>query len=404
MQIQTSPGARCTLSGWPGSAFFYADAKGRVGFTVAATDSAAPVKTQMIDCVTAGLTQSIPLTLTHISGRAAPQTPPIATTTPVSFIDIASANARFGIDITSATEQQLLAHDLPPRPSDPDAYQRWLRAVVRPFTEVVHVGVDEPEVSHALPQGLVRSGSTGGITVGYVSKNWDGFAAPDPQYTWKLVQGQWFVPTLNLSVDSTNGDTAAEWVGIDGFTSGSYPSYDLIQDGTNSIVTYSGGYAVASYYMWYEYIPQSLHLAFYLQPNDFVDCEAWAATPTSSTTAGEYWCEDANTGQVMSTSLANQGTAFKGTSAEWIVERVTVNGSLTGLADFNNAYGYTQMQEPEATYTSTGQTVAASTLSLGQITMNGTSGDALATAAFKQNRCTYSPCYPTFAYTWEARY
>ena len=379
--FKTEPGAKCSLSGAP-KVVFYGDVKGRISFTVAATSAAPPLRTQTIDCAERGGTRSIPFAVSHIPGRAAAAKQTSLEPVPVGSNQIAAANARLGFDVTTASNAQLVAHDLPQRPDAPEAYDAWLRAATRPITEVVRGGVPIP-------------GRTAG---NYNSPTWSGYVVDGPPQSWKLVQGQWSVPQINLAIDAVVNDTMTQWVGLDGYSLSGYTSQDVIQDGTGATIATDGNLIYSYYYVWYEYYPSPILIAFYVNPGDAVSCQASAASPTSPTTDGVFYCQDLTSGLVLNTSLVNQGFSFYGTSAEWIVEREQYNGVPSGLADYQTATMYT----PYVTKTSNGQSLHVQQLPNENITMVGPGG-TLSTAAFLSTRCTRAPCYRNIGYTWYQR-
>jgi len=131
------------------------------------------------------------------------------------------------------------------------------------------------------------------------------------------VSGSWVVPEVTLSYDSFS----ATWVGIGG-------QYDesLIQTGTEH---YSSNGSVG-YIAWYELLPaDSVELNMTLLPGDVM-----RASISLQNAATKIWLieiSDATNGQTFSRSISYASSML---SAEWIVERPTVNNFLYPLADF----------------------------------------------------------------------
>jgi hypothetical protein len=87
------------------------------------------------------------------------------------------------------------------------------------------------------------------------SLNWAGYTATEGSYT--SVSGSWVVPEVkNASV----GRADAAWVGI-----GGVESHDLIQAGTQAVVTRRG----VQYQAWYEMLPDvSIPVPLAVRPGD----------------------------------------------------------------------------------------------------------------------------------------
>ena len=157
------------------------------------------------------------------------------------------------------------------------------------------------------------------------SSNWSGYSATGETFT--AVTGTWTVPTVSCSSSSTY---SSQWVGIDGDGSGT-----VEQDGTETDCV--GG--VATYNAWYEMygdrsvsggneVPLS-SVTYPVLPGDVMTA--------SVTVSGSSWTlglHDASQGWTSSTNIVWSGPAKA--SAEWIVERPTVNGSISSLANFGS--------------------------------------------------------------------
>ncbi len=134
-----------------------------------------------------------------------------------------------------------------------------------------------------------------------------------------FVSGSWTVPEINASAG--NGYSSA-WVGI-----GGQQDKTLIQVGTEHNVVNGA----VSYGVWYEMLPAySVRIGnFTLTPGDLVT--ASITLVNSDSNEWNIQLTDITTGQIF-----NQNFSYNSThsSAEWIVERSTVNGQLTSLPDF----------------------------------------------------------------------
>jgi hypothetical protein len=127
------------------------------------------------------------------------------------------------------------------------------------------------------------------------------------------------------------GDSVA-WIGLGG--DGADGGGPLAQTGTgqDEVKTWYGQW-VGSYYAWYEDVPgQPIQKAFGVNCGDTISAEVW-----QSGSPVHMWLEDFATGNYLS-QTNNQ--ISNGSTAEWIVERPTVNNSLPPLCDFRGVNFY----------------------------------------------------------------
>lgn len=145
--------------------------------------------------------------------------------------------------------------------------------------------------------------------------NWSGYAATHGIFT--AVGGSWIVPNVSDS-DNLNADTT--WVGIGGVS-----SQDLIQAGTQAITGVSGG---VSYQAWYEMLPdESQPISMDVKAGDSI-------TALVAQQAPDQW--------IISIKNNTNGQSFQKTvtydsslsSAEWIEEAPTINGSYISISNF----------------------------------------------------------------------
>lgn len=156
-----------------------------------------------------------------------------------------------------------------------------------------------------------------------VSADWAGYtvssdlASPQPVVT--AVRGSWTVPEVSASAESYS----AAWVGIGG-------QYDetLIQTGTE----HSWVDGQARYLAWYELLPaDAVYLNMSITPGD-----AMTASVTLQDSASDTWLieiRNLSNNQVYQRSFLYNSTRL---SAEWIVERPTINRVQFPLADFDS--------------------------------------------------------------------
>ncbi|MCH6470203.1 G1 family glutamic endopeptidase [Sinomonas terrae] len=150
------------------------------------------------------------------------------------------------------------------------------------------------------------------------SGNWSGYAASTsaPNYA----QAEWTVPAV-----TENGSEPAYssiWPGIGGMDQ----TNELIQDGTEQDAAANG----QTTYFWFELYPIENQMEITnLVPNvgDDVATDIYWANGTADFTLCDYTQNTCVTG--------SQSSPAPGNTAEWIVERTSINGTLPDLANFN---------------------------------------------------------------------
>jgi hypothetical protein len=160
-------------------------------------------------------------------------------------------------------------------------------------------------------------------TESLISLDWGGYGVSSnvlfPQAVVSSVSGSWTVPAVTI----TGSDTfSAAWIGIGGQTDST-----LIQVGTehDSI----GGQA--AYNLWYEMLPaDSISIPnINVSPGD--EISASIILLNTSTNIWQISIHDVTTGKGFSQNFAYNSTRL---TAEWIIERPTVNNQLSILANF----------------------------------------------------------------------
>jgi hypothetical protein len=156
------------------------------------------------------------------------------------------------------------------------------------------------------------------------SSDWSGYSVssdlnnPQPKVT--SVNASWTVPTVNVSV----GDSfSAVWIGVGG-------QFDdtLIQTGTEQDSPNGQG----AYSAWYELLPynQVTIDSLSVSPGDEITTSISLLEPATNTWS--IAIHDFTSGQSFQKSLVYISSML---SAEWIVERPTVNNRIRTLADFS---------------------------------------------------------------------
>lgn len=237
-----------------------------------------------------------------------------------------------GFDPSQASDRQLLHHGLPRRPdAEKQAAWRavWDKAISRPTTWIVPEFHEMPERTHGpmLADGVADRAELANAT----STNWSGaadFAAKGSPFRW--VAGQWTVP--NPHAPGSGSYYASEWVGIDGDGSN-----DVLQAGTETEVIEILWFTLTNVYTWFEWFPAGEVAISNLSvsPGDVMYC---LICVTSTTTATVYFSNQSTNVSTSFTITAPAGTSLQGNSAEWVVERPSVNGQATSLTDYDVVY------------------------------------------------------------------
>lgn len=167
----------------------------------------------------------------------------------------------------------------------------------------------------------------GGALRRLASLDWSGYAVAsdfsNPQPVIVSVSASWVVPTVLTSVDDS---FCAVWVGIGGQFEG---DGTLIQTGSEQD-SVSGN---AVYSAWYELLPNDsvTITSINVSPGDRMNASISLVNSASNTWLIEL--EDITAGERFSQEFVYNSSML---SAEWIVERPTVDSTLSILADFGS--------------------------------------------------------------------
>jgi hypothetical protein len=257
-----------------------------------------------------------------------------------------------GFDAEAASEADLAHYGLPPRPgqSEPALYGYWKKLVTTPSKRLTNLAVETTNVVNGIIQDQQDQGYTGNAITTNAS-NWSGYAVTGANGTFTVndsfVYGQWMVPAPGTDNCSYAPYAASQWIGLDG-----YNSNDVLQAGT--AITTCGTTFVA----WYEWYTGGCTASSTSQPcyqtnfslpiaaGDLVTVEVWY---TSAAPNGHAFFSNGSSGQSVSIGFSqpagSSGSSYVGNSIEWIVERPTINGSLSDLANYiavpmNLAFGF----------------------------------------------------------------
>jgi hypothetical protein len=352
VSVETLPNAVCTLQGRDDSGAtrtlrLYANDQGRVRFHARAeseTDNPARLDLQ---CETDGqvMQHGIELRAAAAAANAGAR---------------AAASARSGRvrpalsgDPLLPSRDELVSRGYPARPDPvqaPEAYATWLRVVSSEANVIEAKTVLQPDRSHGpIPISPIGTISRTWPTVGN-SNNWSGFGLhqdthvvplnPSAPYDW--VSGEWYVPSVTGELFIQ--DDSSLWVGLDGLTSN-----DVLQDGTEQqafgMSAFGAQWTIATYYAWVEFFPlgEQLITNFDVNPGDHLLGQVWLGNAGSGPTMnGAFgvcllYNLTTNTNTIVYIPIP-AGVTFTGSSAEWIMERPTVNGALPDLSNYGAAW------------------------------------------------------------------
>jgi Peptidase A4 family len=244
-----------------------------------------------------------------------------------------------------APPEALQQYGFPPRPDQlkaPAAYNAWAKAVSAPQTrlqspQLVQTGISNGPAqirpSSEAKQPASEFNSTPTNSVATDSSNWSGYADCDNStrpFAKSYIYAYWIMPVAQHAFGNSSGgwDYSSQWVGIDG-----YGSPDVLQAGTEADAYASSGTNATFYAAWIEWYPfnESRISNFLVAPGNEMFVEVWNTTAT----VGHAYLLNVTTQQAVSfTFNAPSGTNLVGNSAEWIVERPGIGGSLATLTNY----------------------------------------------------------------------
>jgi Peptidase A4 family len=274
-------------------------------------------------------------------------------------------------DVRTASERELRAYGLPLRPDaekHPAQAALWDRVAARPLRFVrprLAALRDRPPGrirNHIVPDvpadrtfaGIKRRLGGIGIHECWIfvetSANWSGAYVNRPtSEPLVTVTGQWTVPGVSPPMSAWVGTgfvdgtyICAVWVGLDGMKG----TNDVLQAGTNSIVTVNGGQVTSrSSYAWIEWFgnPWTPESDFPVNPGETILCTVCAPFENAH---GVAMFTNQTTGLAMNYGIdAPAGVTLGGNVAEWIVE--DPGQSSGALFPFPN-YGLTTFRDCSA--------------------------------------------------------
>ena len=273
-------------------------------------------------------------------------------------------------DPMAPSNLELVSRGYPLRPDPakaPAQYARWLKNVSRSYTWISTRRVAHPEYGDVrrgpfeksrlapVPRGEPFRQSPQTVTgwmANHTSSSWCGAYYTHPINQFAYIQADWIVPQVFDFPNSPGFSAVVEWIGLDN------AKVDLYQAGTGSECFTIFGYQITTYFMWMESLPWNWWEIpnFPVSPGDEVSVDIWVANEYGTTIYEDgnfdgLTCEDnsvwfyvnnaTNGASFMGTYptapesvYGLNSTGFSGYTAEFILERPTINGILTPLALF----------------------------------------------------------------------
>jgi hypothetical protein len=233
---------------------------------------------------------------------------------------------------------ELEQNGFPPRPDSNQVkrYARWKRMVT---ATRITPELTPTAIYNGLPRNwkMVRSAAS---TVTGTTPNWSGFAFSVAAGTFAVnnseVCAQWTIPAVQQApgVCSSTSYQSSQWVGFDGAPLSS--STDVMQAGTSADASCRHRTTTATYSAWFEWFPAAeVQVSnFTVSPGDgMIGCVYY--TTSSGSPSGLAVLLNQTTDQGVEIGFSSPpGTTFIGDSAEWVMERPTVDGSLADLPNF----------------------------------------------------------------------
>jgi hypothetical protein len=263
-----------------------------------------------------------------------------------------------GFDPITASDEELAYHGFPPRPNQSaiKAYATWVKAMkssktrMTPKLEQTAIFHGPARVGKAANAMAVENHPLLALQTSNTlySSNWSGYvdfsgATTYGTSSFYYIVNDFVVPVAQQAFGACTGgwDYGSAWNGIDG-----WGSADVLQAGFEFDAYCSGSTRATYYSAWYEWYPygEVRISGFPIAPGDDIFVEVWH---TSATQGYAYLVNYNNSQSVEVGFTAPPGTTLKGNSAEWVVERPTVGGTLATLTNyimspFWDAYAYTE--------------------------------------------------------------
>jgi hypothetical protein len=295
---------------------------------------------------------SLAIALSGSSAMAAASSPPPAGSVASDQSLVASVVSApmppTDMDPLSASDAELEEYGYPPRPdaqAAPEEYAHWQKLVS--VKRVANPKLTQTTIFSGLPKRVSTGETTESGSVATTTTNWSAYAVTGADGTFtkndSFIFSEWLVPIAQQAFGVCNGgwDYSFQWDGFDG----AFFSGDVLQAGTEADAYCSGSTTSTYYSSWIEWYPnaETRVSAPAAQPGDVMGSEVWY---TTTAPYGHAYLVNYTLNQSATYSFnPPSGTTFEGDTAEWVMERPTVGGSLPDLTNyvadpFNDAYAY----------------------------------------------------------------
>lgn len=236
-----------------------------------------------------------------------------------------------GFNPLTASDVELEQYGFAPRPprNDSARYSVWERhATAKRITpQVTPTNIYNGPARNVKIGQLVKNTAQGN-TYSTTTDNWSGYVVTNVKGTfaqnYSTIQAQWTIPAVQQAPGTGTCGASSQWVGFDGF-GGS----DVLQAGTEANALCPG----AAYYAWVEWYPYAQsRISLPVGPGDSMQLEVWYTT--SSPYGHAQFLNDVTRQSAAFGFNPPSGTTYLGNSAEWIMERTAINGSLVNLPNY----------------------------------------------------------------------
>ena len=250
-----------------------------------------------------------------------------------------------GFEPLKASDAELIKYGYPPRPDKdarPKHLEKWTSFLSRP----IQVIAPEFAIIETGRQPAAKGTTKGDASANATSSNWSGavITSPPSGQRFSSVSASWVVPNAWPPLSAWNGSgwkdgtwESVSWVGIDGWSA----QQSILQAGTKSVVTVSGGKVTHTSWAWFEWYP-----AYEIQFSNFQvsagDTVHVTVCSLSSPSTGVAIVNNisANTGTSTNVSAPTPASALAGQNAEWILEDDSIGSSLAPFSDYGAEFFY----------------------------------------------------------------
>jgi hypothetical protein len=250
--------------------------------------------------------------------------PARAGTTPDALIgtqtDTSCGNGVYAVNTTlpkgfnplTATDAELIADNLPIRPTSAADQAIWQRYVTHVPRSTCSFTPGPPATTAAVPTPTSAAAPASSDTT---TPNWAGWVADDHTYT--DAYAYWNVPPVRLHAYKYEAH-AVQWVGI-----GNGPaSHPLVQAGSSETEYLDPGGHYFVFSIWWEVVPQissSQNVSLGVNDGDLIYVHVHVVKDDAVMTVIDE--NDATSGRSGGTYSYKKGTFYPSSQAEWIIER-----------------------------------------------------------------------------------